>query len=94
MASKSAIETWPGFETVTKQRLAHTQLRLNTISAESFLSRRVKKGSSGRVISFIPRCPPPFSLDSPKLQVRVIKVVQILVGSTVMLNSLYFQSQE
>ena len=26
MASRSAIETWPGFKTVSKQQLAHTQL--------------------------------------------------------------------
>ena len=49
MASWSAIETRPGFETVSKQRLAHTQYRLLTISAESFLSRRVKKASAARV---------------------------------------------
>ena len=49
MASWSAIETCPGFETVSKQRLAHTRYRLSTISAESFPSRRVEKGSAGRV---------------------------------------------
>ena len=45
----SAIDTYPGFESVHKQRLAYTQLRLNTTSAESFLSRRIVEGSVGRV---------------------------------------------
>ena len=53
MASRSAIETWLGFETVSKQRLAHTQPRLYTNSAESLFSRF----SVGRVT------------DSRKLQV-------------------------
>ena len=38
-----------GFETISKQGLAHT---LHD-SAEFFLSRRVKKGSAGRVVQFL-----------------------------------------
>ena len=35
----SAIETWPGVETISKQHLVHTQERLDIISAVlSFLS--------------------------------------------------------
>ena len=45
MASRSAIESWPGFEASNGLRILNKDL-LYTISAESFFSRRVKKGSA------------------------------------------------
>ena len=44
MVSWSVIETWPGFETVSKQRLVHTPF---------FLVELIKKGSAGRVICLL-----------------------------------------
>ena len=65
MEFRSAIEVWPGFQTVAKQRLANTPQTLNTISAESFLSRPVKNGSAGRVFPGMDVEAKNFSMASP-----------------------------
>ena len=44
MASRSAIESWPGFETSQ-----NNGLRVLNKDLTRFLSRRGKKGSAGRV---------------------------------------------
>ena len=48
MASRSAIETWPGFETVSKQWLAHNSIK-TSLDSYRVLSHRVKKSFAGKV---------------------------------------------